>query len=780
MNDILKAVLQDLREGKLDFVYKYKKDINDIAYIIYKNSDLNFNQQEDLKDLITIGNITYNNTDRELLPIEDGVYDLLLEKYRLYNPNFQVGSEVLYFDPMEGAIENKPLRNAISIVDESDINKMRNGDFYNSLYIDPSMYINYNDFNSYNTKYTETDISKRLHNTEHNHPELVGTLDKCKFVYNKEAYDRGVLNDSNVKTVERDFFGKHIASGIIDTRSEYYMIFELKYDGISIEADCGRELISARSRGDTGMGVASDMTPILKGYKFPHRTSDEVVGVKFEAIITEYDLPLFNKAKNYEYKNCRSAIVGLFASSDAYKYRDFITLVPLAVEDKVYRTICESDRYKEIQYLNREFVSKGCPIRWDIMKGNVSQLLQGLKKFTNEAEFARHYIPFMYDGVVASYSDKFIREKLGRENFINKYSIAVKFNALKKETIFRGYTYTVGQDGSITPMIHYDPVEFYGTIHDKSTGHSHARFMELSLRDGDILSIEYVNDVMPYVSKPDNEYNRNNPNPIIQFPNKCPICGSDIFISNSGKSAKCTNENCGGRKTARLVNMCSKLNMTGFGEATITQLDIDGFADMVMMINSPDSDKILSDKGFGPVEILNLKSEINNIINNPILDTVFLGCLGFDNVSTKTWRLILEKMTINDLVTMLDTLDGGMFKNVASMIKGIGPSTIDTIIDEYPYFRNDIIFGMTNLSIQHYQPISGKKIRATGFRDKEFFEYLRSLGFDADDNGSLTKDTDILLVPIEGHTSSKTQKAQSYGIQIIPVNEFRENIQLYM
>ena len=46
--------------------------------------------------------------------------------------------------------------------------------------------------------------------------------------------------------------------------------------------------------------------------------------------------------------------------------------------------------------------------------------------------------------------------------------------------------------GSITPMIHYDSVEFYGTIHPKSTGHSYKRFKELNLAVGDIICAEYV------------------------------------------------------------------------------------------------------------------------------------------------------------------------------------------------------------------------------------------------------------------------------------------------
>ena len=43
------------------------------------------------------------------------------------------------------------------------------------------------------------------------------------------------------------------------------------------------------------------------------------------------------------------------------------------------------------------------------------------------------------------------------------------------------------------------------------------------------------------------------------FPTNCPICGSPIEVSDSGKSAKCVNPDCGGRQLARMVNMFAKL-----------------------------------------------------------------------------------------------------------------------------------------------------------------------------------------------------------------------------
>lgn len=790
MNKIIENVLTDLRQGSLKLAYENKQYINMLAADLYNNPNLSSGDIDDLLGLITIGNITYNNTDRELLPIEDGVYDLLLEKYKPYNPNFQVGAEVIEFAPFNSTTATQPqLKEAVSFISPEDQDKIVNGMWTEELMIDPFFYFDDRDFYNPALQNPENYITKRKHDTEHNHPELVGTLDKCKFVYNLEAAEKGVLYDSNVKTVERDFFGPHLQAGIINTIDAFDMVYELKYDGISVEADCSNEVISARSRGDTGVGKASDLTPILKGYRFPHRSPGApVVGVKFEAIITQYDLPAFNAAKGYEYKNCRSAIVALFASSDAWKYRDFITLVPLEVENSVKDSMCSVpglgyDRIVEIEYLNKEFISKACPLRYGSYRGNVFEQLTQINRFTQEAEFLRAYIPFMYDGIVVSYRFGALRSLLGRENFINKYSIAVKFNPLKKSTIFNGYTYTVGQDGSITPMIWYDPVEFYGTIHNKSSGHSLQRFNELQLRPGDMIDVEYVNDVMPYVTKPDNEYNRRNAevSPVVPFPETCPICGQPISISATFKSAKCINPDCGGRTISRMVNSCAKLGMNGFGEATIRQCKVTHLKDLFEIFNGDEPGYALYELGFGPIEIANMCEEAYRILTTPIYDSTILGCVGFDNISNKTFELILSKMTYESFKTGIEFKEQEfLFVDMLRSIKGIGEATIETIIQEYPYFKDDIDYMMSHCNVVPFVQTKGKKVRFTGFRDKQVVSLLKERGFDVDENGSITKDTDYLLVPLGGHTSTKTKRASELGIQIVPVQDFINDIDRYI
>ena len=782
MSNFLETMYECLHVDELYEVLENKEYINELAVKLLYKDTLSESDIHDLDLIIKICNIVYNCTDTDSI-VDDGIYDMLIEKYKPYNPNYQVGSDVIKFDPtmVNQGINNDNLAPGIIFYDKDYISKYENALFFSDI-MNPYYKIDERDIiNQYPNVMYSGETTERRYDTSHVHPELVGTLDKCKFVTCHEADTRGVLNDSNVKILERDFFGDQIAKGIIDPRASYLMTCELKYDGVSVEADCTDIVVSARSRGDTGIGQAVDMTHILYGYRFPHRNPGcEQVGVKFEAIIQKSDLERFNRERGYNYKNGRSAIVGLLGSNDGGLFRDYITLVPLQVEKKVFESdIINSNRVAEIEYLNDNFAKNVCPLRYSAISGTYIELLYQIMIYTEEAEYARSFLPFMYDGVVVNYNDIRLRKVLGRENSVNKWAMAIKFNPMVKQTTFRGYTYTVGQDGSVTPMIHYDPVEFYGTIHPKSSGHSYARFMELGLRIGDIINVEYVNDVMPYVSKADNSYNANNPNPIVPFITHCPICGSPLQISPSGKSVRCVNMNCGGRAVARMVNTFTKLNMADFGEATIIKLGKTHIRD-IFNIRFNEGFEFY---GFGPGESARLVSEIDKFLSNKIKDYELFGAIGFTNLSRKTWQLIFSTIHYSYINRAHPShVEHESFMSALRQIKGIGQVALNTIETEYEYYSYDIdylISIMENNIISTFGTVYNKQIRCTGFRDKELFDHLRSLGYDADDSASVTKNTDILLIPYEGFTSSKTAKI-SNKCQIITKSDFISNMNKYL
>jgi hypothetical protein len=80
----------------------------------------------------------------------------------------------------------------------------------------------------------------------------------------------------------------------------------------------------------------------------------------------------------------------------------------------------------------------------------------------------------------------------------------------------------------------------------------------------------------------------------------------------------------------------------------------------------------------------------------------------------------------------------------------------------------------------------GKVIRFSGVRDKELEMRLTAEGHDCSE-GSVTKSTDILIIPFNGFSSTKVSKAMEYNntnpshkIKIITLDEFKLNEVSYL
>lgn len=763
MYETLNKILQSLMSGSL-------QDLNQENIIAVSNEAVRILNKQNLDEydimnasiIISISQIVYNNTDRTILFLDDGIYDLILELYKNYNSNFQVGAPVIKFSQDgEAVLEQKELINPLITIDNPEQFR-RDSLFYNDLSrtvpLDKRLFVEI-DRNS------GVVISKKNVNVPHMYPKLVGSLDKCKFTLNKEAMERDVFDDDNVKIFERDFLAKHLQMGLIDMNTPFELIAELKYDGISVEADVTDRILSARSRGDANNDIAADLSPILAGYKFPFAApvpENEAFGMKFEAIITHMNLDRLASLRDKSYKNSRNGIIGLFGSSDAYDYRDLITLVPLAT------SIEDIDRVAEIEFLNK-YYNSGEYLRYSILKGTYNEILFQVYKFVKEAETIRSVMPFMYDGVVISYRDPKIIKALGRENSINKYSIAIKFNPLVREAIFTGYSFTIGQDGTVTPMIHYTPVEFYGTIHNKSSGHSYKRYNELNLAIGDILQIEYTNDVMPYVTKPQVQSNFINHNQPIPFPKLCPCCGTPLEINPSGKSAVCPNHQCPERIISKMENMMKKLNLKDFGSETFRALGTKSFHELFNYT-------IKDVECLGPNTGEKFLERINEIKTTHIYDYKIMGSIGFTGLAMETWRKILNVIPLYDIINKDDP---SLYCDIVR-IKGLGDKAATTIVKERHIMEEDLKCLSEMNIISTYGIKQGSTIRYTGCRpDESLTNYLMSKGYDARPDAGVTKDTDVLVVPYIGFTSSKVSKAGD-NTKIVDIAAFKANPDVYL
>lgn len=757
-SDELVFIYNELNRGNSDVLTFDLFDRMSRAATNYIDAPNNWSHDDKIvvKYILEISDILYNNSSLNILPLDDGVYDQLLVIFKKYE------DEYIYYTPGAPNIKfNEFPENEIEEETKLMCHCINDKDLDSVLYSREIMeqYAPYDPRLTTMCTLIKEPISKRLTTATHNYPELVGTLDKCKFVLNNEAIEKELFDKPSVQIFERDFIHKHLDMGIIKPDEVFQMVGELKYDGVSVEATVlGDEIINAFSRGDTAENLATDLTPLLGGYKFRNAKDvpkDVPFGIKFEAIITKFDLERMSKLRNKSYKNCRNAIIGLFGSSDAYHYRDFITLVPLS-------TSLDMDRIDEIRFLNK-YYSSGQYNRYSVFQGTYIDILFHINQFTKSAELIRSVMPYLYDGVVVSYTDKEKIAKLGRVNSVNKYSMAIKFNPKKVTTLFLGYTFTVGKTGTITPMAHFKPCEFIGTIHDKQTVHSYKRFKELALRKYDEIDVEYMNEVICYVTKPNTQHNRNNNNPPEEFPKVCPICGHELAVSSSEDSIYCPNINCDGRVVGRMTDMITKLGFKDFSEETIRTLKVKSFTELISLY--PDQTLIL-----GPTNQLKFEKCVDRVLYEPIQDYVIMSALGFDNIGNETWKSILFNYTIKELLELYTS--GTLVENLVK-VESIGEITAITIDNCISRYWEDVLKVSRMNNVVNSKGISkGPKVAITGFRDPNFIELLNNNGFDASDSYGVSKKISYLVAADPNSNSSKITKANKLGIPIMSMSEF--------
>lgn len=702
--------------------------------------------------ILQICNIIYNNASNVLSPLSDDTYDKLIVLCRNANIAYPIGAPPIRFKDNQKS-------------DLLDFGGTYDGPTEVMAFVDKDHMYYFNELarnqfpveGDYIRDETVVQEYKKQRKTGHTY-NLCGTLEKCKFVLNTEAQKAGQLADDSVMIFERDFFGKHIAMGLLNPNN-VMIIVSLKYDGISVEATIqGDKIVSAVTRGDTGNDEASDLTPALYGLTFPRATNvikpTETFGAKFEMIITDKNLALIADKFGKNYVNSRNAIIGLLGNLDARKYRDYLTPVPL--ESNIpFPAHQIPARIRELEFLNL-YYSKGIDMRSIVLQGTYAEVLYKLNLVYHEAAALRGTMGFQYDGIVVEYADERLRMALGKKRSVPNYAIAIKFPPLFRRSTFTHYTYSVGQTGVIVPKAHFLPVEFLGQIHNKTTIHSFKRFKQLCLKPGDTVDLTLNNDVIVYLQKaPDSVQDPYNMNPYEQFPTRCPACGSQLVMSESQDTVYCINFNCPERAISRVSNMLSKLNIKGFSTESIRALKI---YNLKSLMNTPREKMV---ETLGPV----FGNQMRDMVEQQLIgleqpDYRIMGAVGFSGLGSETWKKILRHIQVYKILTASPE-ELLYLKNIS----GIGEKTVNTILQERIYLQDDINTILTQMK-PILTPINGLQsrgiVRFTGSRDKQLYDLFIKKGFDASLEGHITKDTTILVVPILGYVSSSVEKGFSY------------------
>jgi DNA ligase (NAD+) len=226
---------------------------------------------------------------------------------------------------------------------------------------------------------------------------------------------------------------------------------------------------------------------------------------------------------------------------------------------------------KTLQEL-RSLGFKICP------QSKVVESIEGCLEYYREMGAARAGLPYQIDGVVYKVDDVKLQRDLGFISRAPRWAIAHKFPAEEALTVVRGIEFQVGRTGALTPVARLEPVFVGGVTVSNATLHNMDELTRKDVRVGDTVVVRRAGDVIPEVARVLLEHRAKKPEPLIELPAKCPICGSPVVKEGDQAVARCSGGRiCAAQRKGEIQHFASRraMDIQGLGDKLVEQL-VDG------------------------------------------------------------------------------------------------------------------------------------------------------------------------------------------------------------
>lgn len=348
----------------------------------------------------------------------------------------------------------------------------------------------------------------------------------------------------------------------------YSYVCELKFDGTSISLTyINGQLVRAVTRGDGKKG--DDVTANVRTIKsIPLRVLKGNYPPEFEVrgeILMPHDS--FNKLNQERLKegvpllaNCRNAAAGTLKTQDP-------SIVAKRGLDCYLYYLLSENLSTDSHYDNLNMIKE-----WGFKIGNMVKCtsIDEVFQFINYWNTERKNLPYDIDGIVIKIDSLTQRAKLGYTAKIPRWAIAYKFKADEVTVKLKSIDYQVGKTGIVTPVANFDPVALSGTFVKRASLYNSDYINSLGLYEGDTVYVEKGGEIIPKITKIDLSKRVPNSTPI-QFPTKCPVCGTQLVRNKDEVGYYCPNSSgCLPQILGKLVHFVSRKAMDiNCGEATL-------------------------------------------------------------------------------------------------------------------------------------------------------------------------------------------------------------------
>lgn len=589
----------------------------------------------------------------------------------------------------------------------------------------------------------------------HKYKRLRGTLRKI-YVLDDEKKVNKSRKSLKQWVSHKEKFLKDQGKSIKLMNQEVYVF--PKWNGISVihEFDEDNNLIRSLTRGYTELNEAEIVTdvfqPIVNRIRLDEKENPEIKGVayglKTEVIIPDKDFEKYNKKNKTDFKSARSLCNSIILGGG--NGRESILEVK-----KLRYSIIKDDE---------ECLERNCSDVFD--SPYLICLLKDTKAIAKFATKQKKTEGCDCDGAVIQFIDEDVKESLGRENDINRFEVAYKFNEEIAYAKMLKVQFQMGPLGRLTPVAIFEPVKMKGnTICAASLG-SYQRFSDLGLHEGDIVKILY--EIIPYLTFDEDDPNCKRSNgKMFTAPKACPECGWQFDLSDS--SPRCVNPDCPCAQKGKILNYTKKMKIDGISYSTIDTLFDCGILKSIkdLYLLEKYEQEILSIPLFGQRKFDSMINEIN--YHRKVYGSQLLGSLGISGAGKLVFKTILSMYTLDEVIEFAEE----EYMEPFLCVKGIKDRKAIAIVKGLNENRSLIKFLKNELTII---PEDSRSVRFIAcfhkIRSNVVSNMIEKKGGRVADN--FTKQIDFLIIPDGNIESGKIEKAKKYGIDIVHISDVED------
>jgi DNA ligase (NAD+) len=398
--------------------------------------------------------------------------------------------------------------------------------------------------------------------------------------------------------------------------------------------------------------------------------------------------------------------------------------------------------------------------------------IEEVLEFHQKMDDLREKLPYEIDGVVIKVNSLRLQETLGTIARSPRWALAFKFKPKQVTTKIQNIIVQVGRTGALTPTALMDPVRVGGVVVSRATLHNQDEIEKKDVRIGDTVVVQRAGDVIPEVVRVLPE-KRTGKEKKFRMPDKCPVCGSEVFRPEGEAVARCMGIACPAQLKETIIHFASRgaMNIEGLGEKIIEQLVDRGLVKDYADLYALTQDDMLTLERMGEKLAGNILTSIQNSKQTSLDRLIY--ALGIRQVGESMAKLLAREFSD------LGELSRGSEERL-QVIPGVGPEKAKSIVKFFQQKGNQrVIQKLEERGVEYPsrpQPRSkkweGQTFVFTGalktMSREEAESKVESMGGRA--SSSVSKKTNFVVVGED--PGSKYEKARALGVKIITEDEF--------